>query len=199
MNKQLIHHSTSNISTNDIKVSYIYPESLPLEIVYIHEYNPIIDKIIAIKCNNYYMIIDRPIGNELLLRPHYYFGRGLIGNNIINVNAIVNDHIGNIILDKNNYQLNIHDNVCSPNNMKLDLSNMDKSLLLCSVVESIDNKISTYHFIPTEDQWSFIYKYIYSDIFNKNITTITELLSILDGSGLFKNDILFNDVKALLL
>lgn len=193
MNKQLTNHTNGSISTSDINVSYIYPNSLPLDVVYIHEYNPIIDKIIAINCNNCYIIIDKPIGNNLLLRPHYYFGRNLSGNNKISVIATVNDiYNNNIILTKDNYQIHIHDNVCSPNNMQLNLGVLNnKSYLLSSIIEDI----ITYHFIPMEDQWSFIY----TNIFGKELKTVKDIFDVLNNDKLFYNDELFIKVKEIIL
>jgi hypothetical protein len=183
---ELIQNPGSNLSTKDIGTSYIYPESKPLNIVLIHHYNPSLTPSIALRTKQpinsplgsyqeSYLVINRPLsdqGQSLLLRPHYWLTRNQQGGNLnINVQAKVMNLSGNTLLD-GNHNVHVHDHICSPSNMPLNLSlEPGSSHLLYSLV---NQEVSTCHWIPTEHQWEKIWEMEFQE--NKS-STIEEFLS----------------------
>ncbi len=189
---ELVQMPGGSLRTPDVEISRIYPDSNPLNLVYIHSYNPLHNCAIGIKTSEiespfevktdseFFLIVNRPITNSepLLLRPHYWASKDSGGIINVNVKVRVVSAQGNVLLD-GNHNVNAHDLVCSPSNMGLFLDMApERSHLLYSEVEMpLGKKAITCHWIPNEDQWEDIWQSEFLSTPSPNTDILSERVS----------------------
>jgi hypothetical protein len=204
---ELIQMPGGSLRTPDIAISRIYPEATPLNLVYIHPYNPSHNCVIGVRVRDietpfegrqdveFFLLINRFMGDsDPLLRPHYWISRETGGIINISANVRVVSAQGGVLLS-GSHNVNAHDLVCSPSNMgfPLDMA-LEKSHLLYSMVEDMHGKKAvTCHWIPSEPQWEAIWASEFFATPSANTHILLERLS-----AMFEGDANFEIVRKIL-